>query len=116
MTTFHTPSTPREFIETMLRSSIEADLLASENINNRWLREAHTHAAVNGHVAAMAMEMLRQNAPDLADDLAEHLNDTLTLGDLAGPTYRAALALSFDPEQWITEFKERASHRREAAS
>lgn len=111
MTTFNTPKNPREFIETMLRSSIEADRLASENINDRWLLEAHTHTAVNGHVAAMAMEMLRQNAPQVADDLAEHLNDTLTRGDLGGPTYRAAVALSFDPDQWITEHKERAAAR-----
>jgi hypothetical protein len=111
MTTFDTPKTPREFVEAMLRSSLEGDRLADENINDRRLLEAHTHTAVNGHVAAMAMEMLRQNAPEVAADLAEHLHDTLVAGDLAGPTYRAALALSFDPDRWIAEHNERAARR-----
>lgn len=111
MPTFETPKTSREFIETMLRSSLEADRLADENINDRHLLEAHTHAVVNGHVAAMALEMLRQNAPDVADDLAEHLHDTLVAGDIAGPTYRVAVALSFDPDQWIADFNERAARR-----
>lgn len=111
MTTFDTPDTPRGFIEAMLRSSLDADRLVEENINDRWRREAHTHTAVNGHVAAMALEMLRQNAPQIADELAEHLHDSLVAGDLAGPTYRAALALSFDPDQWIAEFNERAASR-----
>ena len=111
MTTFETPKTPRDLIEAMLRSSLDADRLVQENINDRWLREAHTHTTVNGHVAAMALEMLRQNAPQIADELAEHLHDTLVAGDLAGPTYRAALALSFDPDRWNTEFNERAARR-----
>lgn len=116
MTTFETPKTPREFVETMLRSSIEADRLVSENINDRWLREAHTHTAVNGYVAALALEMLRRHAPKTADELAEHLHDTLVRGDLAGPSHRIAVALSFDPDRWIAEFDQRAASRKENAS
>ena len=111
MPTFETPKTPRDFTEAMLRSSLEADQLAQENINDRRLLEAHTHTAVNGHIAAMAMEMLRHHAPRIADELAEHLHDTLVMGDLAGPTYRCATALSFDPDQWIADFNERAARR-----
>ncbi|GHB55949.1 hypothetical protein GCM10010331_49780 [Streptomyces xanthochromogenes] len=116
MTTFETPDTPRGFIEAMLRSSLEADQLAQENINNRWLREAHTHTAVNGHIAALALEMLRRHAPQAAEGLAEGLHLTLTRGDLAGPVYRVAIALGFEPDQWITEHNERAARRQEAAS
>ncbi|MEU3990177.1 hypothetical protein AB0F24_17675 [Streptomyces platensis] len=114
MTTFETPKTPREFTEAMLRSASDADRLIQENINDRWLREAHTHTAVNGHVAALALEMLRRHAPKIAEELAEHLHDKLARGDLAGPTYRVAMALSFDPDQWLTEFNERAAKRRES--
>ncbi|MFH8813075.1 hypothetical protein ACH4GZ_38750 [Streptomyces hygroscopicus] len=112
MTTTDTPKTPREFVETMLRSSVEADRLADENINDRYLLEAHTHSAVNGYVAATAMEMLRLHAPDTADALAEHLDHVLTAGDLAGPVYRTAKGLGHDPDQWIAQFEERAARRK----
>lgn len=112
MSNFLSPESPRDFVETMIRSSIEADELVSENINDRWLREAHTHTAVNGYVAAMAMEALRRFNPDTADALAEQLKQTLTAGDLSGPTYRAAQALGHDPDQWLTEFNERAARRK----
>ncbi|MGA4875922.1 hypothetical protein [Streptomyces lydicamycinicus] len=114
MTIPETPKKPREFVEAMIRSAIEADLLVDERINDRWLREAHTHGAVNGYVAALALEMLRRHAPKSAEELAEYLHDTLVRGDLAGPTYRIATALSFDPDQWIAEFNERATRRRES--
>ncbi|WP_327223079.1 hypothetical protein OG229_02725 [Streptomyces platensis] len=114
MATFETPKKPREFVEAMIRSAIEADLLADERINDRWLREAHTHSAVNGYVAALALEMLRRHAPKTAEELAEHLHDTLVRGDLAGPAYRVATALSFGPDQWIAEFNQRAAKRRES--
>jgi hypothetical protein len=112
MTLPDTPKTPKAFVETMLRSSLEADQLASENINNRWLREAHTHSAVNGFIAAMAMEMLRRHNPDVADDVADQLDRFLTAGDLAGPVYRAAKGLGHDPDQWLTEHQERAARRK----
>ncbi|MFJ5294497.1 hypothetical protein [Streptomyces sp. NPDC088348] len=114
MTTFETPKTPHAFVETMLRSSIEADLLASENINDRWLREAHMHTAVNGFIAAMAIEALRRWAPDEANDTVDHLDQILTAGDLAGSAYRTAKGLGHDPDQWIEEFNERAARREEA--
>ncbi|MGY0065158.1 hypothetical protein ACWY4P_53555 (plasmid) [Streptomyces sp. LZ34] len=112
MTTLDTPKTPREFAETMIRSTIEADRLADENINDRWLREAHTHTAVNGYIAAMAIEALRRFAPSSADALAEYLNRVLTAGDLAGPAYRTAKGLGHDPDQWIAQFDERAARRK----
>lgn len=115
MTNTDTPKTPRAFVETMIRSCIEADQLASENINDRWLREAHTHSAVNGYTAAMAMEMLRRHNPDIARALADHLDQVFTAGDIGGPAYRTAQALGHDPDQWITEHQERAA-RRKAAS
>lgn len=116
MTTFETPKTPREFVETMLRSSIEADRLASENVNDRWLREAHTHTAVNGLVAAMAMEMLRRFADTAAESSANQLDQIVTAGDIGGPAYRMAQGLGFDPDQWIAEFGQRAASRKETAS
>ncbi|MFC9736141.1 hypothetical protein ACFWG5_34280 [Streptomyces hydrogenans] len=107
------PKTPKRFTETFLRSAIEADKLASENINDRWLREAHTHSAVNGYAAAVAIEMLRRHNPDVATAIAEHLEQVLTAGDLAGPTYRTAQGLGFDPDQWLAEHQERAQRRKE---
>jgi urocanate hydratase len=107
------PDSPSDFVEAMLRSSLEADRLMQENINDRWLREAHTHTAVNGLIAAIAMENLRRFAPDTADELAEALNHALTAGDLAGPVYRMAKQLGHDPDQWLTEFNERAARRKE---
>ena len=112
MTTFETPKTPRDFAETMIRSTIEADRLADENINDRWLREAHTHTVVNGYIAALAMEVLRRHAPNAAADLAEQLDRTLTGGDVGGSAYRIAKALGCDPDQWIAEFEERAARRK----
>lgn len=111
-----TPKTPAEFIETMLRSSIEADQLVAERINDRWFREAHTHTAINGFVAGMAMEMLRRHAPQVADDLAEHLDEILTAGDVGGPAYRTAKVVGCGPDQWIAEFNERAALRKAAKS
>lgn len=112
MTTFETPKTPRAFAEAMLRSSIEADELCMERINDRWLREAHTHTAVNGFIAAMAMESLRRFAPATADELADQLDRILTAGDIRGPAYRAAQALGFEPDQWLTKHEERAARRK----
>lgn len=112
MTTTDTPKTPREFAEAMIRSTIEADRLADENINDRRLREAHTHSAVNGLIATMAMEMLRRHNPTIAAEVAQQLERILTAGDLAGPAYRTARALGHDPDQWITEFEERAARRK----
>lgn len=111
MTTFETPKTPRDFAEAMLRSSLDADRLVQENINDRWLREAHTHTAVNGLVAALAMETLRRHASPAAEELAETLDCILTAGDLGGPAWRTANALGFNPDQWETEFAERATTR-----
>lgn len=115
MTNFDTPKTPAAFVETMLRSSIEADRLVSEYINDAPLRQAETHAAVNGFIAAMAMESLRRFAPDAADDLADQLDRVLTAGDLASPAYRTAKALGHDPDQWLAEFEERAARRKAKA-
>lgn len=112
MTTNEDPSTPREYTEAMIRSAIEADLLVQERINDRWLREAHTHTAVNGFIAAMAMESLRRFAPETADNLAEHLTRVLAGGDLEGAAYRTAKGLNFDPDQWIAEFNKRAALRK----
>ncbi|MFD1278062.1 hypothetical protein [Streptomyces kaempferi] len=109
------PNTPKDFVETMLRSSLEADDLVQENINDRRLREAHTHTAVNGFIAALALENLHRFAPDTADALAEQLNHALIAGDLAGPTYRMAKQLGHDPDQWLTESKERAALRKAKA-
>lgn len=106
------PDSPSSFAEAMLRSTIEADELASERINDRWLREAHTHTAVNGLVAALAMEVLRDHAPDAAEAVTDQLNHIITAGDLGGPTYRIAKALGYDPDQWLAEFKERAALRK----
>lgn len=114
MTNFDTPKTPRNFVEAMLRSSLEADQLVAENINDRWLREAHTHTAVNGLVAAMAMEALRRFSPEAADYTASNLSRILTAGDVAGPAYRFATGCNLAPEQWLAEFSERAAKRREA--
>lgn len=111
-----TPQTPTAFVEAMLRSSIEADELVQENINDRWLREAHTHTAVNGLIAAMALENLRRFAPDTADALANQLAATLIAGDIAGPVYRTAKALGHDPEQWLAEHQERAARRKMATA
>ena len=112
MTTLDTPKTPREFAQTMIRSTIEADRLADENINDRYLLEAHTHTAVNGLVAALAMEVLRRHAPKAAAELAEQLDRTLTGGDIGGSAYRIAKALGCDLDQWIAEFDERAARRK----
>nr|WSX25513.1 hypothetical protein OG690_38160 [Streptomyces tubercidicus] len=112
MTSHADPSTPREYTESMIRSAIEADRLVQERINDRYLREAHTHTAVNGFIAAMAMECLRRFAPDSANDLAEHLTRVLASGDLEGTAYRTAKGLNFDPDQWIAEFNERAALRK----
>lgn len=114
MTTFETPKTPPQFVATMLRSSIEADRLASENINDRYLREAHTHSAVNGYVAAYALQVLHATDPEAAAQLAERLDQILTAGDIGGPAYRAAKSQGHDPDQWIAESDERAARRREA--
>ena len=65
-----TPKTAREFVGSMLRSSIEGDRLAAERINEPRFMEAHSHTAVNGLVAGLAMEMLRRHDPQTADDLA----------------------------------------------
>ncbi|MEU0656056.1 hypothetical protein ABZ485_27960 [Streptomyces albogriseolus] len=110
--TLETPKTPAAFVETMLRSTIEADELVQENINDRWLREAHTHTAVNGFIAAIALENLRRFAPETADELAENLHQGLIAGDLAGPAYRMAKQLGHDPDQWLTEHKEREARRK----
>lgn len=112
MTTLETPKTPKAFIEAMLRSSIEADQLVMENINDRLLREAHTHTAINGYIAAMAMEMLRRHNPAIADSLTDHLDGVFTRGDVGGTTYRTAQALGHDPDQWLTEHQERAARRK----
>lgn len=115
MTTFDTPKTPAAFVETCLRTCVEADLLASENINDRWLREAHTHTAVMAFVATTAMETLRHHAPEAADALAEHLDRVITAGDLGGPAYRTAKGLAHDPDQWIAAHEERAALRKVAS-
>lgn len=112
MTTFETPKTPREFVETTLRTAIEADQLVTENINDRYLREAHTHTTVNAFIASMAMESLRRFAPDAADSLAEQLDHIFTAGDIGGPAYRTAKALGHDPDQWIAAHHERAALRK----
>lgn len=111
MTTFETPKSPREFVETMLRSSVEADRLASENIDDHCLREAHHHSAVNGLVAGMALEMLRRFAPTAAESTVGQLDQILTAGDVAGPVYRMARGMGFDPDQWVAEHEERAALR-----
>ena len=116
MTTFDTPKTPAEFVQTVLRSSIEADRLATENINDRYLLEAHTHTAANGLIAALAMENLRRNAPDIADQLADQLDAIFTTGDIGGPAWRIAKRLGHDPDRWLAEHDERAARRREAAA
>lgn len=110
------PKSPSEFVETMLRSALEADRLVSENINDRWLREAHTHTAINGFVAAMAMEYLRHVDSDTADHVAEELEAVFTRGDLAGPLYRIAKKLGHDPDQWIEKYEERAASRKAKAA
>lgn len=114
MTNLEVPKTPRDYVETMLRSSIEADRLADENINDRWLREAHTHTQINGFIAATAMETIRRYNADAADDLADHLNRIITAGDIAGPAYRTAKGTGHDPDQWIAEFDQRAASRKAA--
>lgn len=111
MNTQNEPGTPRYYAERMLRSSVEADRLAAERINDRWALEAHTHTAVNGLIAAMAMEMLRRHNPAIASELAERIDQITTAGDIGGPAYRTAQALGFDPDQWIAEFNERAALR-----
>lgn len=111
MTTFETPKTAEEFVSTMLRSSVEADLLMAERINDRWFREAHQHGAVNGFVAAYAFNTLRVANPEAAERLAEHLDQILTAGDIGGPAWRSAKALGLDPDHWIAEFNERAARR-----
>jgi len=115
MPTFETPKTPTEFVTAMLRSTIEADELIAERINDRWLREAHTHTSVNGFVAALAMETLRRFASEAANDLTEHLDQVITAGDIAGPAYRTAKSLDLNPDQWLAEFKERAALRKATA-
>lgn len=112
MTTIDTPKTPRGYIETTLRTCIEADRLADEDINDRYLLEARSHTAVNAYIATVAMEMLRRHNPDVATELAESLDNIFTRGDLAGPAYRTAKALGFDPDQWIAEREERAARRK----
>ncbi|MCX4697046.1 hypothetical protein [Streptomyces sp. NBC_01373] len=111
MTNFDVPKTPAEFVKSMLRDGIESDLLAVEHVNDRDLREPNIHAAVAAYVAANAMHNLRLNSPEAADILAERLAQVITAGDLAGPLYRAAKHLDLDPDQWITEFNERAARR-----
>lgn len=116
MTAQNDPGTPAYYVEIMLRSSVEADRLAAERINDRWFLEAHTHTAVNGFIAAMAMEMLRRHNPDIARDVAEHIDEITTAGDLGGPAYRTAQAVGLDPDQWIREFNERAASRKAKAA
>lgn len=116
MATLDTPKSPSEFVETTLRTCIEADRLFMENVNDRYLREAHSHTAINAYIATMAMEMLRRRNPDVANALAEHLDDVFTRGDLGGPAYRTAHALGHDPDQWIAEHEERAARRKATAS
>jgi hypothetical protein len=111
MTSFDTPKTAAQFVETMLRSSIEADRLVSEHINNRDLCDAHTHDCVNAFIAAFAFHELRRTNPEAAEQLAEHLDHILTAGDIGGPAWRAPKALGHDPDQWIAEFNERAARR-----
>jgi hypothetical protein len=111
-----TTKTAQQFVETMLRSSIEADQLMAERINDRWLREAHQHAAVNGLVAAYALHVLQGIKPDAAEQVAESLDRILTAGDLGGPVYRSAKHLGFDADQWLAEFNERAASRRDHAA
>lgn len=116
MTTLDTPKTPDQLIATMLRSTIEADLLVSEYINDAPLRQAEQQACVNGLVAAAAMEMLQRFAPDAAESLAHQLDLILTAGDIAGPAWRTAQGLNLNPDQWIAEFHERAARRRQKAA
>ncbi|MEW1803262.1 hypothetical protein ACIGO7_35605 [Streptomyces virginiae] len=109
---FKTPETLPEFIETMLRSCVEADRLFHENVNDRWLREAHTHTAVNGLIAAASLEAMREFAPSAGSDAAEWLEQILNAGDVAGPAYRLAKSLGHDPDQWIADFETRAAFRK----
>ncbi|MFC4512592.1 hypothetical protein [Streptomyces ehimensis] len=116
MTTPDAPPSPSYYVETMLRSSIEGDRLVAEYIGNDPLRHAETHVAVNGFVAAMAMDFLRRHAPASADALAEFLDHVFTLGNLTGPSHRIAKAMDYDPDLWIAQLEERLAKRRAAAS
>lgn len=102
-----TPKTPREFVEAMLRSCVEADWLASGHINNPPLRRAESQAAVNGFVAAMAMSYLRIHARARADKLAEFLDHVLSSGTLGIAAYRVATALDYDHGAWTAQVNER---------
>ncbi|MFI8942679.1 hypothetical protein [Streptomyces syringium] len=108
-----TPKSPHEYVETMLRSSIEGDRLVAEYIDNASLRQAETHVAVNGFIAAMAMDALRRHAPVSADALAEFLDHVFTLGDLTGPFYRIAKAMDYDPDAWIAQIEQRLTQSRQ---
>ncbi|WP_329131451.1 hypothetical protein OG552_10240 [Streptomyces sp. NBC_01476] len=110
-----TPKAPAEFVTTMLRSSIEADLLVAEYINDAPLRQAEQQAAVNGLIAGVALENLHRFAPDAAKAVSQTLDSILTAGDVGGPAYRAAKKLGNDPDQWIAAFNERANLRKEKA-
>ncbi|GAA2770571.1 hypothetical protein XF35_40180 [Streptomyces platensis subsp. clarensis] len=81
-----------------------------------WPHGAHSHSAINGLIAAMAMEMLRRHAPDIANSLADHLDSIFTVGDIGGPAYRTAQALGHDPDQWIADYDERAAARKADAT
>lgn len=117
MTDTDTYKSPSEFVETMLCSGVEANRLISlVDINNRPLFDAHVHTAINGFVAAMAMEYLRRTDPDLADQVAEELDAVFTRGDVGGPLYRAAKRLGHDPDQWIADCEQRAGRRKTLAT
>lgn len=111
MTTTDTPKTPAEFVAVMLRSSIEADLLVMEHINDPTVMQAETHACINGFIAATAMENLRRIDPDAAATIAERLDQIITAGEVRGPAIRAAKRLGLNPDRWIDEFEERAARR-----
>ncbi|WP_331728969.1 hypothetical protein OG693_39120 (plasmid) [Streptomyces sp. NBC_01259] len=102
---------PAEYVESTLRSAIEADLLHDEHINDLLLFEAHSHTVVNGFIAALAMEALRRFAPGPATALAQQLDGIFTRGDIGGPAYRAAKSFGYDPDQWIAKYNQQAAAR-----
>ncbi|MFI0914365.1 hypothetical protein [Streptomyces abikoensis] len=113
MTTPDAPPSPSYYVETMLRSSIEGDRLVAEYVDNDPLRHAETHVAVNGFIAAMAMDALRRHAPASADALAELLDHVFTLGDLSGPSHRIAKAMDYDPDTWVAQVEERIAEAKQ---
>ncbi|MFB9558659.1 hypothetical protein [Streptomyces roseoviridis] len=110
-----TPKTIEAYIATTVRSTIEADQLFLANPSDPLLRASYSQSAINGFLAATALMVLRQHAPETAAALAEYLDGAFTAGDLGPRAYTAAKTLGHDPDQWIAELEQRTARRKAAA-